>query len=136
MDVRFDSNSNGRDIGFTLDARSTSCDYGVKEVRIAAGEVLEDALVSDTDSDGLYPNNAWQKWNIITDESQVNIWFQRKSTYKLFFSMSTLQVVFCCMVFLTSICFSVLSSLWVMEVLLQSQNLIWSCLKIPAVLQV
>ena len=88
MDVRFDSNSNGRDIGFTLDARSTSCDYGVKEVRIAAGEVLEDALVSDTDSDGLYPNNAWQKWNIITDENQVNIWFQRKSTYKLFFSMS------------------------------------------------
>ena len=54
VDVRFDSYSNGRDIGFTMDARSTSCDYGVKEV------VLEDALVSDTDSDGLYPNNAWK----------------------------------------------------------------------------
>ena len=56
--VRFDSDTSGRDIGFALDVRSTSYDYGVKEVRIAAEEVLEGALVSDTDSDDLYPNNA------------------------------------------------------------------------------
>ena len=47
------------------------CDDPVQEVRVAAGQVLEGAIVSDTESDGLYPNNACQEWKIITDVNLV-----------------------------------------------------------------
>ena len=46
-----------------------SCDP--QEVQIAAGQVFPGALVINTESDGNYPNNACQHWNIIADENQV-----------------------------------------------------------------
>ena len=53
-----------------MDVRSTSCD-SVQEVVVAAKEVLEDAIVTDTASDGLYPDRAVQSWRINTEENQV-----------------------------------------------------------------
>ena len=60
---------------FTLDARSIPCvdpcdDVMAMELVIAAGEMLEGALVTDTE-DGKYLNKACQNWNIMTDENQV-----------------------------------------------------------------
>ena len=55
---------------------------------VATGEVLEDAIVTDTDSDERYPNYALQQWEIITDENQVNIWFQSKNTHMLLFTVT------------------------------------------------
>ena len=48
------------------------CDESVHEVQLSAGQFLRDALVSDTESDGLYPNHTCQNWNIITDENRVS----------------------------------------------------------------
>ena len=47
------------------------CDESVHEVQLAAGQFLRGALVSDTGSDGLYPNHTCQNWNIITEENRV-----------------------------------------------------------------
>ena len=48
------------------------CDVSVQQIELAARQFLQDALVSDTGSDGLYSNNACQNWHIITDENKVN----------------------------------------------------------------
>ena len=66
MDVRFTSDEYVTGTGFTLDIRSTLC-----KVVIVAGEFLQGALVTDTDTGGNYPNNACQNWTIIADENQV-----------------------------------------------------------------
>ena len=76
VNVRFISGFLGRRTGFTADVRSISCDSvdsGVQEIVIAAGEVIEDALVTETESDGLYRNHALQEWKIKADENQVNM---------------------------------------------------------------
>ena len=84
VDVTFTSDYKGRRSGFSLDVRSTLCawpdfcDDPVEEVVVAANETLEGAIVTHTEEDGLYPNNACQDWKIITDENQVYIVFQRK----------------------------------------------------------
>ena len=84
VDVKFTSNLNGGRSGFSLDVRSTSCawpnfcDDPVQEVVVAANETLEGAIVSHTESDGLYPTNSCQDWKITTVESQVYIVFERK----------------------------------------------------------
>ena len=92
VDVTCTSDSTTRRSGFSLDIRSASCvdlvnleeenerfyeidencDANVQKVKVAAGQVLEGAIVSDTDSDGLYPNNACQVWDIFTDANQVH----------------------------------------------------------------
>ena len=43
----------------------------IQEIQIATGQVLPGALVTNTESDGDYPNNACQQWKIIADENQV-----------------------------------------------------------------
>ena len=48
-----------------------NCD--VQEVNLGEGEELEDAIATATESDGKYPNNAGQEWNIITSPSQVKL---------------------------------------------------------------
>ena len=40
--------------------------------------------MTDTESDGEYPNYAWQQWEILTDDNQVNTWFQNKNTFIFF----------------------------------------------------
>ena len=84
MDVKFTSNKNDRRGGFSLDIRSTPCvelcHDPVEEVKVAAGEVLEGALVTRTYSDGLYRNRACQEWKIITDENQVHCFPDSKTT--------------------------------------------------------
>ena len=45
------------------------CD--VQEVNVGEEEKLEDAIATATDSNGKYPNNACQEWNIITSPSKV-----------------------------------------------------------------
>ena len=85
MDVTFTSDYSERRSGFTLDLRSTLCsdlgkdcaDRTAQELVIAAGEVLEGALVTDTE-DGKYPNHACQNWDIMIDENQVDFVFQNK----------------------------------------------------------
>ena len=57
---------------------SGSCD--IQDVHIAAGEILTDALVTNTESDGNYPNHACQDWMIIGDENQVNVVFTGNNT--------------------------------------------------------
>ena len=42
-----------------------------QEVRIAAGEKIKEALVSENYPNN-YPNNACQRWNIMADENQVH----------------------------------------------------------------
>ena len=64
---------------FTLDVRSTSsctvqegfCDETVQEVMVPGGGFLQGAIATHRGSDGNYPNNACQYWNVITDENQV-----------------------------------------------------------------
>ena len=78
MNVRFVSDHLVRRTGFTLDIRSTSCsdvvcDETVQEVIIPGGQWLQDVLASYKTSDGNYPNNACQYWNIITDENRVHV---------------------------------------------------------------
>ena len=77
VNVKFTSDESVTRSGFTLDIRSTLC-YSVQEVVVAPGEVLEGAIVSYTQSDGLYPNRALQDWSITTEENQVCIVFQNK----------------------------------------------------------
>ena len=99
MDVTFTSDYSERRNGFTLDIRSTLCsdlenvesqedeededtsedcdDRPAHELVIPAEEVLEGALVTDTENDGKYPNYACQNWNIMTDENQVYFVFQQ-----------------------------------------------------------
>ena len=92
MDVTFTSNGSDTESGFSLDIRSTSCteaanleedeetsdtdrsceDTTVQEVVVDAGEILEGALVTQTEDDGLHPNLACQDWKIITDANQVS----------------------------------------------------------------
>ena len=77
VDVKFTSDDSVRRTGFSLNITSTLC-YSVQEVVVAAAEVLEGAIVSYTQSDGLYPNRALQDWIITTEENQVHIMFQSK----------------------------------------------------------
>ena len=56
---------------------------------IAARQVLQGAIVTDTENDGQYPNNACQNWNIITDENQVDIILEN-ITLKYFVSVQTI----------------------------------------------
>ena len=111
MDVTFTCDYSERRTGFTLDIRSTLCsdlenseedegdevtsedcdDQTAQELVIAAGEVLEGALVTNTE-DGNYPNHACQNWNIMADENQVDFVFQQETlpcwgllTYTLLF---------------------------------------------------
>ena len=105
VDVTFTSDSTERRTGFTLDIRSTLCsnlehseedeededtsvdcaDRTAQEVVIAAGELLEGALVSDTENDGNYPDYACQNWNIMTDENQVYVMFKSKQPFNQHF---------------------------------------------------
>ena len=49
-----------------------SCDVNTaQKVRIAAGELLKEALVSENYPNN-YPNNACQRWEIMADENQVH----------------------------------------------------------------
>ena len=41
------------------------------EVPVTAGQVLRAALVTDTQSDGYYRNNACQSWNVASTQGQV-----------------------------------------------------------------
>ena len=51
------------------------CDVDTaQEVRIAAGETLKEALVSENYPNN-YPNNACQRWDIMADENQVYFLF-------------------------------------------------------------
>ena len=94
VDVTFTSDGTQRRTGFTLDIRSTLCsnlesseededniedcnDSIAEELVIPAAEVLEGALVTDTE-DGKYPNNTCQNWNIMADENQVYVMFKGK----------------------------------------------------------
>ena len=45
------------------------CDDSAEEVVITARQVLQGAIVTDTENDGQYPNNACENWNIIADEN-------------------------------------------------------------------
>ena len=83
VNVRFTSDRSWTMRGFSLDVQSISCadrsqypqynacDESVHEVQLAEDEVQQGALVTNTQSDGNYPNNACQNWNIIADENQV-----------------------------------------------------------------
>ena len=52
-----------------------SCDPNTaQEVRIAAGEELKEALVSENYPNN-YPNNACQRWDIMAEENQVHLVF-------------------------------------------------------------
>ena len=97
VDVKFTSDSYLNQPGFMLDARSIPCadrdtltlaeqhssDGGYtfcnppQEVVISAGEVLEDAIAMETDSDGNYLKDTYEKWNIVTDENQVFLRFPK-----------------------------------------------------------
>ena len=48
-----------------------SCD--AVEVGINAGEVLQAALVTETQRDGYYRNIACQRWNVVSTEGQVRM---------------------------------------------------------------
>ena len=92
VDVRFTSDHSRTKTGFTLDIRSTLCSEIVtpeedidvivyceppaQQLVINAGEVLQGALVTDTEDSGNYSNNACQKWIIRTDENMVYLVFQ------------------------------------------------------------
>ena len=60
------------------------CDESTQEVQLAARQVRQGAIVTDTESDGLYPNNACQNWNIIGEENQVHIMFEKITLNVLF----------------------------------------------------
>ena len=91
VDATFTSDFSERRSGFTLDIRSVLCselvypededsgeycDYiNAQDLVIAAGEILQGALVTDTENDGKYLNHECQKWNIRTDETQVYVVF-------------------------------------------------------------
>ena len=87
VDVRFSSDYSKSYSGFSLDIRSTlcsdlekshedeDCDDPARDLVIAAGEFVQGALVTNSATDGKYPNNACQNWNIMTDENQVNVSF-------------------------------------------------------------
>ena len=57
------------------------CAVFVNEVKVGAGEVLEGALVSDTENDGNYPNHACQDWDIKAEEIQVYAVFQNQQPF-------------------------------------------------------
>ena len=57
------------------------CAVFVNEVKVAAGEMLKGALVSDTENDGNYPNHACQDWDIKAQENQVYVVFQNKQPF-------------------------------------------------------
>ena len=46
-----------------------------REVRVSPGQVLPAALVTQTEPDGHYPNNACQAWTIIAGDGQVTTIF-------------------------------------------------------------
>ena len=48
-----------------------------EEVNISPEEVLQGAVVSHTESNGLYPNNACQTWIINAEKRQVNKVYER-----------------------------------------------------------
>ena len=159
VDVRFTSDYSVTRSGFGLNIRSipcterdnfpetvigtesaeeySDCDDSVHEVPIAAGEVLEGAIVTNTESDGNYSNNACQQWNIIAGENEVHMLF----FFVLFQYRQPLDVAVCNLhiliiaVEISSLesVFSVLSSQLVMEVSAQRKLTIVSLLKIPTV---
>ena len=47
------------------------CDDTAQEIVVTAGDILEGAIVTETESDGNYPNNVCQEWNIITVDNEV-----------------------------------------------------------------
>ena len=57
------------------------CDESAQEIQIATGQVLPGALVTNTQTDGNYPNNACQQWNVIADENEVDVAYQRKKHF-------------------------------------------------------
>ena len=78
--VTFLSDGSIRRSGFTLDVSSISCHSKPKppekkcapqEVGLSPGELFEGALVTHTESDGLYPDNACQTWIISAGKDQV-----------------------------------------------------------------
>ena len=76
------------------------CDESAQEVQIPAGETNQGALVTNSENDGNYPNNACQNWNIITDENQVLVLFQQKfftGYCVLFIKITHLCAVFYCL---------------------------------------
>ena len=89
VNAKFTSDDSVRESGFTLDVQSIPCsdrdtypqhsvcdDYG-QGLNIAPGEVLQAALVTDTDDDGNYPNNACQNWYIVANEDQVHVMLKK-----------------------------------------------------------
>ena len=50
-------------------------------MKVGAGEVLEGALVSDTENDGTYPNHACQDSDIKAEENQVYAVFQNQQPF-------------------------------------------------------
>ena len=116
------------------------CDESAQEIQIATGQVLPGVIVTNTQNDGNYPNNACQQWNVIAGENEVDVAFQNKKhffnlfqpLYLTFQSNEKLSFVFTVYFYVSS----VLSSLLVMEVLIQSQDMTLSCLKNPIMAQV
>ena len=61
--------------------RRSADDCDSQEIEIAAGEILQSAIATDTETNGNYPNHACQNWNIIADENQVYIFLQNKQFF-------------------------------------------------------
>ena len=53
------------------------CDESAQEIQIATGQVLPGAIVTNTQNDGNYPNNACQQWNVIAGENEVGVDFSK-----------------------------------------------------------
>ena len=91
VDVWFTSDSSVTRTGFGLNIRSIPCtdrdnfsETGIQEVQIAAIDILTDAIVTNTESDGNYPNRVRQEWNIVGDENQVYMLFFKVKKISLF----------------------------------------------------
>ena len=53
-------------------AEASGCDAPVEEIRLKAGQVMMNALVSENYPNN-YPNNVCQKWNIIAEGNRVRL---------------------------------------------------------------
>ena len=109
VDVKFTSDYYLTFPGFRLDVRSIDCadrdtltlaiqhsiSYGNKfckppqDVMVSTGEVLEDAITTETDSNGNYIKYTYERWNILTDENQVN-------KFKFYCSTQSWQLSYFC----------------------------------------
>ena len=67
-----------------ISGMNQGCDESVQEVQITTGQVLPGAIVTNTENDGNYPNNACQIWNIAADENQVQIYVVFQSMQPFF----------------------------------------------------